>query len=214
MKNNTTIISLLVVTLLCGCATPRFTTNQDGKTTLMTAVERRDVAKVNEMMSRANVDVNARCDAWILRVQNYNHGSSSDSVLLKGKGNSALSLAILNNSAEIVKVLLENGADTTIEVVYSDGGVQCRGGGNVLELTSSDFYNVKESRATIIELARHAKNPTIASLVTDPQIAQKAAAAEARKKAIEAQNQVLTEEVLQKLKARREAENAEAAIVK
>ena len=176
----------------------------------MRAVELRDVTKVQEIIARGYVDVNARCNARALRVQNFGRSSSTDSVLLEGKGNSALSLAILNNSEEIVKVLLLNGADTTIEVVYSDGGVQCRGGVAPINLTSSDFYNVKESRATIQELTRYARNPAIARLVSDPQLAQQAAATEARKKTIEAQNKALAEDTLKKLKSKRAAEDGTA----
>ncbi len=170
------IVYLIFVTILLGiqgCVTNRWRTDQKGQTKLMIAVQNGDMAQVKALVEGGTQDINAQCDAVTMHTITMTSlaltDGSTKSTLESSKnvpirGNSALSLAILNRDVDMVRYLVKAGADTNIEVVYENHYVETPGG-PVYERKPSDFKFVPEKRATISELAKMTGLPEIVAAV-------------------------------------------------
>ncbi|MBF0531775.1 MAG: ankyrin repeat domain-containing protein [Candidatus Omnitrophica bacterium] len=151
--------------------------SEGDRTALLAAAENGHLEVVRALVE-AGADVNARRTAKKSMTFTYNSGSGSSSSTLTGgdavsaEGHSALSYAITIKNVDMVRYLVEKGADVKAEVVYRDAYVSAPSG-NPMDFRASDFHAYKEEAASILELAKSSKNPAILEIIQGRLQAQK-----------------------------------------
>jgi ankyrin repeat protein len=174
------LVALFATLSFLGCAATgsrnkdkRWRTDQQGKTSLMLAVENGNLREVKSQIDSKTADVNARCTASATLTTNSLHTGKSahymttltqSNVNVGKQGNSALSLAILNKDIEIVRCLVKAGANTKANIVYINSCVIAPSG-DPMNFRATDFQTYPERRATIIQLAELSGNPEIVAII-------------------------------------------------